>query len=305
MEPNLSGYVEKHHIIPRAFGGTNDDENMISLSAEDHIRAHLLLAKIHGGTMWAPVLVLCSEVGGRIPSKKAVKIAAMARAHHGEAMSGNGNPFYGKNHSQETLEKLRDQTIHRIGHKDGRFFEGTKTELETLTGLNQKAVWNLSNGIRNICHGWFNFDLFGAEGPPSKKEAICSARRKKQSTITLYHRDGREWSGFPADAPIKLYSLLDGTNKHVRGWFLSKDERDGYEAYFIKKCELNLQSRGDINGINNPRADRTLYNWRNIDTDEVIKSTRVDMWKTGRCPKAGLSAIFSGKQTKAGRWEKL
>ena len=40
-------YYEKHHIIPRCLGGTNEKSNLIYLTAEEHWIAHLLLVKIH------------------------------------------------------------------------------------------------------------------------------------------------------------------------------------------------------------------------------------------------------------------
>ena len=32
----------RHHIMPKCFGGTNDDENLILLTCEEHIIAHIL-----------------------------------------------------------------------------------------------------------------------------------------------------------------------------------------------------------------------------------------------------------------------
>lgn len=39
------GYKERHHILPRCMGGTNDEENLIDLYAREHFIAHKLLAK--------------------------------------------------------------------------------------------------------------------------------------------------------------------------------------------------------------------------------------------------------------------
>ena len=39
-------YYEKHHIIPKSMEGSNDIENIVSLTAKEHIIAHHLLAKI-------------------------------------------------------------------------------------------------------------------------------------------------------------------------------------------------------------------------------------------------------------------
>jgi hypothetical protein len=43
----LEGYVEKHHIIPKCLGGTDDKENLVLLTPEEHFLAHQLLVKIY------------------------------------------------------------------------------------------------------------------------------------------------------------------------------------------------------------------------------------------------------------------
>lgn len=42
-----SVYTESHHIIPRCMGGTDDKNNLVDLTPEEHLIAHLLLVKIH------------------------------------------------------------------------------------------------------------------------------------------------------------------------------------------------------------------------------------------------------------------
>ena len=32
----ILGYVEKHHIIPKVLGGTNDEDNIVFLTAREH-----------------------------------------------------------------------------------------------------------------------------------------------------------------------------------------------------------------------------------------------------------------------------
>lgn len=43
----LDVYVEKHHVIPKCIGGSNDPDNLVELTAEEHYIAHMLLAKIY------------------------------------------------------------------------------------------------------------------------------------------------------------------------------------------------------------------------------------------------------------------
>lgn len=43
----LSGYTEKHHIIPRCMGGNNSKSNLVVLTPEEHYVAHQLLVKMY------------------------------------------------------------------------------------------------------------------------------------------------------------------------------------------------------------------------------------------------------------------
>tara|TARA_R110000822_G_scaffold309985_1_gene440848 strand:+ start:630 stop:1286 length:657 start_codon:yes stop_codon:yes gene_type:complete len=45
--PELAGYKERHHIIPKCMGGGDDEENLVDLTPEEHFLAHLLLVKMH------------------------------------------------------------------------------------------------------------------------------------------------------------------------------------------------------------------------------------------------------------------
>lgn len=40
-------YYEKHHIIPKSLGGKNDADNIVKLTAKDHILAHILLTIVY------------------------------------------------------------------------------------------------------------------------------------------------------------------------------------------------------------------------------------------------------------------
>lgn len=44
---SLNEYKERHHIIPKCMGGSNEKENLVYLTASEHFIAHQLLVKIH------------------------------------------------------------------------------------------------------------------------------------------------------------------------------------------------------------------------------------------------------------------
>ena len=43
---NQEGYFEKHHIIPRSLGGSNEVSNLVKLTAKEHFICHMLLPKM-------------------------------------------------------------------------------------------------------------------------------------------------------------------------------------------------------------------------------------------------------------------
>lgn len=45
----ISNYTEKHHIIPKSLGGSNNKDNLVALTAREHFVCHLLLTRITTG----------------------------------------------------------------------------------------------------------------------------------------------------------------------------------------------------------------------------------------------------------------
>ena len=51
----VNGYRERHHIIPRSMGGSDEKNNLVELTAREHFIAHMCLALIYSGTQWLSV----------------------------------------------------------------------------------------------------------------------------------------------------------------------------------------------------------------------------------------------------------
>jgi len=43
----LNHYIERHHILPKCMGGSNDTDNLVELTAREHYIVHKLLVEIH------------------------------------------------------------------------------------------------------------------------------------------------------------------------------------------------------------------------------------------------------------------
>ena len=113
----LTTYKEKHHIIPRCFGGTNDKENLVYLTAREHFIIHKLLVKIYPdiiGLRYAVWMMANKVDNDQYDRSKAYQVGAREynrlreqfSKDHRETMSGCNNPFYNRTHTKETKQKI-------------------------------------------------------------------------------------------------------------------------------------------------------------------------------------------------------
>lgn len=87
----ISGYRERHHIIPKCLGGTQEPSNVVELTAAEHYVAHQLLVKIY-------------------PHSEALAWAAMNMTGKSWKHSGRKNKLYGwvrARVAQEVSTRLR------------------------------------------------------------------------------------------------------------------------------------------------------------------------------------------------------
>ena len=107
----LEGYVEKHHIIPRCLGGTNDTTNIAVLTPEEHFLAHQLLVKIYPNSpplVNAAVIMTTHHTEHRANNKLFGWLRRRASTYRKEWLKENGHPkgFLGKNHKLEDIDKI-------------------------------------------------------------------------------------------------------------------------------------------------------------------------------------------------------
>ena len=100
-------YTERHHILPRSLGGGDEPGNLIELLPEDHIRAHVLLGAIHGGSMWKSVTAMMGNRKryDRAPTRRELTAVALARVKYGRECRGEGHNFFGQSHRADSKAK--------------------------------------------------------------------------------------------------------------------------------------------------------------------------------------------------------
>jgi hypothetical protein len=93
------GYTERHHIVPRCMGGTDDVSNLVKLLPAEHYVAHQLLVKMHPGNVKlvhaAIMMGICSSTHQR-NNKTYAWLREKFSKQQKIAMAGSGNPSFGK-----------------------------------------------------------------------------------------------------------------------------------------------------------------------------------------------------------------
>ncbi len=100
------GYTESHHIIPECMGGPDTQENRVNLTPEEHFIAHKLLAKIHPNHYGLIKAVIAMGMSSRTHQRQFNKSYGWERRQMSVLQTGEGNPFYGKHHTEEHKEYM-------------------------------------------------------------------------------------------------------------------------------------------------------------------------------------------------------
>ena len=144
------GYVEKHHIVPKSFGGTDDNINIVKLTAREHFICHLLLTKMFSENTpkyfkmvkaFMMMLVCKSENQQRfLTSKKYELLKTKFSEAMSIAQSGHNNSQFGVIRSQEVRNKIRDSLTKTLAAKGlgAKKKQREKIKLETQTKLKRE-----------------------------------------------------------------------------------------------------------------------------------------------------------------------
>jgi hypothetical protein len=145
-------YYEKHHIIPKSLGGTNEKTNIIKLTAREHFIAHWLLWRIYQNKEMAFAFfsMVYMRKNGVIISSRVYEESKIARRKYIE----ENNKIYHKN------KKLSKEQINKISERlrgVGKSIDHRKKISNSLKNK-QKTLEhkkNLSKSLKN--YDWSSY----------------------------------------------------------------------------------------------------------------------------------------------------
>lgn len=157
-------YTEKHHIIPKCMGGTNDESNLITLTAQEHYIAHKLLAQENpdNNKIQFAFLMMSSNNKNKnlerdyiiseeeyAVAKKNFSDSQTGEKNHNYGKCGELNSFYGKKHSEEDKKKMRKKKTFKNDNNPKRkkviclttnIIYKSITEAHKLTGISASCI---------------------------------------------------------------------------------------------------------------------------------------------------------------------
>lgn len=139
----IDGFYEKHHIVPKCLGGTNNVDNLVLLPTRAHFIAHVLLHKAYPNE-----LKLAQAFGMMFVSNKYQKdrkynsrLYEMSKLARSRAMKGISRPEWVK-------EKLRVPKLNKENYKKPKSKQHAKNISKSLIGK-KKTQEHINNLVKS------------------------------------------------------------------------------------------------------------------------------------------------------------
>lgn len=267
-----SGYTEIHHIHPKSLGGTDGEDNLVTLTAKEHYVAHHLLYLIYKDTEYAQPMAFawhCMSVMNKTGNRYSATKYSIARTAFMKYNTGIAN-------------HCSDKTIYTFVHRNGTQFVGARCEFYTKYNMAKCTAAQIVNGktqlnwslLENISEDfyWPIYEL---------TNGIETIRGKRDTLLNEFN------------IPFKaLKSMQDGRSRASRGfWLVSIDG-----VPFVAKPEREY---GTDNS--NPAYNPEKYIFEHKDHG-TITCTMKELCDTYGLVRTQISAIVYGRQKSAKGW---
>lgn len=167
-------YYEKHHIVPKCLGGTDEKSNLVYLTAEEHWLAHLLLVKMNPGVYSLVYACQAMSMTGKntsgrttnklfgwirrayseasSDSKKGCAITTEHREKISRALKGRPVPHQrGDNNVAKRPEVAKKISAARKGQKLGPRSEEQKKRASIALKGHKGAIGDANPSSRRVC----------------------------------------------------------------------------------------------------------------------------------------------------------
>jgi hypothetical protein len=161
----VEGYTEKHHIIPRCMGGSDESSNLVALTVREHFIAHQLLVKIYpkeSSLVYAANMMLYCNGLKHTAKKyewlkkqfsqnmsqihKGKKLTESHRKRISESQSGENNNMYGKTHTDEVKQRISEKKMGSIRSEESRLKQSASTKGQPKSDEHKRKISEAHKG---------------------------------------------------------------------------------------------------------------------------------------------------------------
>ena len=171
--PLLNGYREKHHILPRSLGGTNNKENLIYLTAKEHFICHMLLIEIYRKE--------------KIAYRKMLSALMMMKSRDTEYMNSRLYEKYKKEFSEVQKENMKGKNNGNYGYI---WITNIKTKEIKRIRKELENEYKSEEWIKGKINDWDNY--YAVINNISMKDRYYKEKKKKDFDIFEYIKKEKE-----------------------------------------------------------------------------------------------------------------
>lgn len=134
-------YTEKHHITPRCLGGSDEKNNLVELTAQEHYDAHRLLAMAYPneGKLQQAWWLMCHAKPTSINSNRIIEVTAEEYAEAKErAARISSEHTRGRKLTREQIDNISGENNHQYGKPHTEEYKRRQSEIQK--GRKQKIV---------------------------------------------------------------------------------------------------------------------------------------------------------------------
>lgn len=178
-------YHERHHIVPKCVGGTNDKDNLIDLFAREHFIAHKLLAEENpenNKLIYAWACMAFASNGNEQRYELSPEEYEEARISFSKAIGGENNPMFGRTGEQHpSFGRHIEKEKHPMFGKHHTETSKEKMKNSAKNRWTDECRQEVSNRQKERFSNPENHPCFGKHLSDETKEKISKAHQGKTS----------------------------------------------------------------------------------------------------------------------------
>lgn len=185
-------YCERHHIVPKSMGGSDEKANLIWLTAKEHYLVHWLLFKIHRNKSMAFAWFRMTTGLKKSTIRYTSATFHLAREANALFRGGSNNPMAGKTLSTEHREKMSRAKLGRTYSEMGR--GPSKLAGRQITEEHRERVRAAVIGRRHSpeAREKLRMSKLGSNNPQFGRAPSEITRAKLSASLNAYHAKTRQ-----------------------------------------------------------------------------------------------------------------